>query len=255
MANIEQVLRLIGKDVIDDVELYINDAKSRDYLNFNSEEEINLFFKGFMKDVYNNHSYDEIDNIRYYTGISFNSINSLLRGYWDYDKNGLLTEEKKEEIIEISSEIEESLINMPNLNSNIKAYRGVDINYFRDYDIHSLDDLNKLVNQYYFDSGFISTSLLQETSFFDKDLEYHDKCNIEIEYLIPEECSEAIPLINDDLSYSKSQNEFLICKSSLSKIVDVNVDSDENKAYISMLYIPQKIRNKDLNKERNSIKK
>ncbi len=41
-------------------------------------------------------------------------------------------------------------------------------------------------------------------------------CNIEIEYLIPEESNDGITLINDDLSYPKVQSEYLINKSSLS---------------------------------------
>ena len=63
-------------------------------------------------------------------------------------------------------------------------------------------------NQYYFDSGFTSTSLLKNKSFFGKNHGGTDY-NIEIEYFIPNECSDGIALINDDLSEEEMNKKTL----------------------------------------------
>ena len=56
------------------------------------------------------------------------------------------------------------------------------------------------------------------------------------------------PLINDDLSYSKIQSEYLINKSSLSKIIDVKISTDGKLAYMKVVLIPQKMWNITYNK-------
>ena len=91
-------------------------------------------------------------------------------------------------------------------------------------------------------------------SFFDREFDYHNDCNIEIEYIIPQECSDGIPVINENMSYSVSQCEFVINSDSLSRIVDVRVDKEANKAYIKVILIPTKVWNKRHEKD-NSIKK
>lgn len=53
------------------------------------------------------------------------------------------------------------------------------------------------------------------------------------------EATDGIPLIDNNLSYSNSQSEFLLNNDSLSKIIDVNIV--DGKAYIKMAYIPKKI--------------
>ena len=69
--------------------------------------------------------------------------------------------------------------------------------------------------------------------------------------LIPEEVNGIIPLINDDLSYSKGQSELLINKGSLSKVVDVLLNSDKTKAYIKVVLIPKKIYEQEIEHEKN----
>ena len=102
-----------------------------------------------------------------------------------------------------------------------------------------------MINSYYIEDGFTSTSLLRDSSFFNRELEWHEPCNIEIQYFIPEECNDGIPLINNDLSYSKNQNEFLLNKNSVSKIFDCKIDKENNVAYLKAVFIPERIWNKE----------
>lgn len=201
----------------------------------------------YLSDFYSNVSFEEIDKVRYYTGIAYKDINSILRGNWNYETNGMLTEEKRKKNVELANDLSRIISNTTNIPANIKTYRGVGLYSFKDYGINSIEELSQLKGQYYFDSGFASTSLIRERSFFDRLLEYHDDCNIEIEYLIPEESNDGIPLLTDELSYSKVQSEYLINKENLSKIVDVKISLDGTKAYLKAILVPQKIWNLSYN--------
>ena len=213
--TVNLILKYIGIDKQTELDTFVNEVSERDFMEFSSLEEVKAFFIDYLADFYNNNSRSDIDNIRAYTGIAFRRFNSVLRGIWNYDTNGPLTDEMKNKYLDYADNLSECIERAPTLSSNIKTYRGVSLDSFKDYGISSLEDLKNLENKYYYESGFTSTSLVRDKSFFNRELEYHEFCNIEIEYLIPEESNDGIPLINDDLSYSKVQSEYLINKGSL----------------------------------------
>ena len=231
-----------------EIDTFVNDVSKRNFIGFSSLEEVSAFFTDYLAEFYNNNSINDIDTIRAYTGIAFRRFNSVLRGTWNYDTNGLLIDDAKVEYLNLANKLSECIERSSTLPTNIKTYRGVSLERFKDYGITSLEDLNSLENKYYYDSGFTSTSLVKDKSFFNRELEYHEFCNIEIEYLIPEEANDGIPLIDDNLSYSKVQNEYLINKGSLSKIIDVEISPDGKLAYIKTVLIPQKMWNITYNK-------
>ena len=213
--TVNLILKYIGIDKQTELDTFVNEVSERDFMEFSSLEEVKAFFIDYLADFYNNNSRSDIDNIRAYTGIAFRRFNSVLRGIWNYDTNGPLTDEMKSKYLDYADNLSECIERSSTLSSNIKTYRGVSLDSFKGYGISSLEDLKSLENKYYYESGFTSTSLVRDKSFFNRELEYHEFCNIEIEYLIPEESNDGIPLINDDLSYSKVQSEYLINKGSL----------------------------------------
>ena len=238
---VNMVLRLRGSETISEMELYTSKALKRNFIEFNNESNLYSFFNQYMDDFYNNHTESEISTLRSYTGRSFTDINSILRGYWNYEKSGQLTSKKEEELRKFSSDLSLIMHDLPNLPTNIKTFRGVYLDAFKDYGITSVEELLHLKGQYLYESGFTSTSLLRKSSLYGKELEPNKYCNIEIEYLIPEEVNEAVPLINEDLSYLKSESELLLDKGCLSKIVDIIINEDKTKAHIVVLLIPKKI--------------
>ena len=234
------VLRMIGEETMDTVQEYTDEVMDRDYKTFNSIEEAKSAFDGYLDTFFSNSNLDDIENIRYYTGASFKEINAVLRGNWNYEINGLLTDEKRNEFLDIAKSLSASMAKgSSELPTNIKVYRGVTLDSFKAYGVNSISDLKSMVGQYFYERGFTSTSLLRNSSSFSSNLDYWKDRNIEIEYLIPSEFSEGLPLINKDLCYTGVENEFLINASSLSKIVDVLVDED--KAYLTAVFIPKKV--------------
>ena len=246
------VLRMIGEETMDNVEKYTDTVIDRSYKTFNSIEDVKSFFDGYLDNVYSNSNLDDIENIRYYTGTSFKDINAVLRDNWNYEVNGLLTDDKKNEFLNISRNLSNSMNKVSNeLPSDIKVYRGVTLASFKDYGINSISDLKSMVGQYFYERGFTSTSLLRESSAFNSNSNYWKDRNIEIEYLIPSEFSDGLPLITKDLCYTGVEHEFLINTGSLCKIVDVMVDED--KAYLTAVFIPKKVYDKTYSDQQSNV--
>lgn len=239
------ILRLIGEENMINTEAFVEEASRREYHEFQAEQELDVYFEDNLKSLYENNSYEDIDILKSYSGISFKDINAILRNNWSYEYNGLLTDEKRKNSQEVADKIRSIMFKSSLVPTNMKTYRGVGLSNFRDYGVTKLEDLLKLKGEYYFDSGFTSTALLRERSFFSRPLDWHERCNIEIEYLIPEEYSDGVPMITDELSYSPVQTEYLLNSDNLSKIIDVEINRLEEKAYLKVLLIPQKVWDKN----------
>ena len=80
--------------------------------------------------------YNDVKSLISYKGINFRRINSILRGTWSYELNGKLTDELKEDIKFVISKIREIIKKMPNINDNIKVYRGIPLSSFKGYKIY-----------------------------------------------------------------------------------------------------------------------
>lgn len=241
----KMILRFIGEDNITHIDEYVDEILNTESHRFESVEDIENFFKDYLDSINNILSEEDIDLLRYYTGIAYREINAILRNNWNYEVNGGLTDEKKQYYNKFARELKTALNKSIQLPSNIITYRGTNLDSFKRLGIFSLQDLSKLKNNYIYESGFTSTSLLRNRSFFNKSLEWHQNCNIEIEYIIPKDTDDSMPLLTQDTSYSKIQTEFLINSGSLIKIIDVKVNLDDNTAYLKAVYIPQNIWNRE----------
>lgn len=140
---------------------------------------------------------------------------------------------------ELGERIYKVINKFPQLNLNIKAYRGVNIKAFWDYGVYTLDDISVLEGQYIYESGFSSTSLLRSNSFFEKQSEWGSHCNVEIEYFIPGISQDGAVLLSDALSFSKAQMEYVINSGSLTKITGVEVDKEKGIARLKAFLIPR----------------
>lgn len=238
------ILKIIGEENINQTEMFVAEALTREFHKFQSEEELDEYFENNLRQFYENNSYEDMDVLKSYSGISFKDINAILRNNWTYDNNGLLTEEKRKYSQEAADKIRKIILKSPQVPTNMRVFRGVSLSNFRDYGITRIEDLVKIKGEYYHDGGFTSTALLRDRSFFNRPLDWHDTCNIEIEYLIPEEYSDGVPMLTSELSYSPVQTEYLLNSDNLSKIVDVKISPNKDSAHITMVLIPEKVWNK-----------
>ena len=180
----------------------------------------------------------DIDDIRRYTGYDYKSINAVLRDNWNYEQNGLKTEEKIKELRELSNRISNLICKFSKTPSQFKTYRGTTIKEFKKYGIKTLEELFNLSNKFLYNTGFTSTSLDEESSYFKKTI-HEEECNIEVIYIIPKDSNDGIPLLTDQLSYSKNLNEYLLDRCTLSKVLGVRIEG--NTAIITTVLIPKHI--------------
>ncbi len=233
------ILRCLGTSKCDELNLFTEDILKQDYHNFTSEDEVYEHLSEMVFNYIEGLSVNELASLRYYTGYDFRNINNTMRCKWNYEENGLLTNEKKDKYQKLGEEISNIINRFPEISFNMKAYRGVSIRAFYDYGITSLSELSNMVGHYIYESGFTSSSLLRNHSFFAKQPEWGDRCNIEIEYYIPANSHDGAILLSDALSYSKGQIEYVMNSGSLSKIISVEIDKENDTARLQAVLIPK----------------
>lgn len=237
------VLSTIGKDNIEKLDEYVLVAQQRPYIDIKSNEQINEIFGNSVIDFLSNLTQEDLMTIRTYTGYDFKRINAVLRSNWNYEEHGRLTEELKQQYLRLSQDIDILFNKFATPNIDFITYRGVELSSFKKYGINSLEELENLNGKYLYEEGFTSTSLIRDTSYIGKTLENGKSYNVGIKYLISSESQDGALLIDDNLSYSPSQNEYIINKGSLIKVTEVNIDKENNQAYILAQLIPKKMWN------------
>ena len=225
----------------EEIDFYIHDALGREYLSLENEEQVSEIFGEQASEFTFGLTYNEALSLRSYTGFSHKEINALLRDKWNYEQHGLLTDEKRRDYSKIAEDVEKILFKFPSLDRNCRVYRGVTLAQFHDYGIYTLEDLKAMEGRYFYDSGFTSTSLVRDSSLYNTEAFQIGKRNIEIEYLIPEECRDGALLLDEYTSHYKTEQEYLINSGSLIKIISVDIDKENNTAYLRAVLIPKKI--------------
>ncbi|MBR6821471.1 MAG: hypothetical protein IKM55_04530 [Bacilli bacterium] len=242
MSNLTKYLfRYLEPGKEEEMDIYISDVLDRDYLTLESDEQVSEVFGEIAAEFTSNLSYQEALSLRSYTGFSHKEINALLRDKWNYEQHGKLTDERRNEYTEIGQEVEKVVFKFPPLERNIKTYRGVTLAQFRDYGIYSLEDLKAMEGKYFYDGGFTSTSLVRKSSLYNTEAFQIGKRNIEIEYLIPEECRDGALLLDEYTSHYKAENEYIINSGSLIRILSVDIDKENNTAFLRAILVPKKV--------------
>ena len=240
--NVRRIFKFLDDNTKRNIDEYIKYAMTRNYSFFNCKEDFENIFS-FIDEYLESISEDNLLEIRSYTGYNFRNINNILRGTWNYDENGLLTDEIKNNNLHAADVISKEIAKFPHPQANFVTYRGSNIKGFHKYGITELSDLKNLKDKFLYEEGFTSTSFMENSCFFGKQNEYGKNCNIEVRYFITDECNDGIFLANSYLSYSDNQNEYLLDKNTLSKVINVDIDSNNNTAVISAIVIPKKLWN------------
>ena len=236
----DTILKFIGSETLTEVELYVNDVKKEKSIEVKNKKELMLIFETSVSAFLDNVSEEELLDLRTYTGYSFKNINAILRNNWTYEENGVLTDEKRKEYLILAQNISDILKKFPNVSSNFKTYRGTTLDSFAKYNITNIKEIENLKGKYLYEQGFTSTSILEDSCYYNKTLDTGKNYNVKIEYIVPLEYDEGALLITNDMSYSINQNEYLLNKGSLSKVIDVKVDDNLNTAILTVVLIPRK---------------
>ena len=178
--DVKQMMKFISTDKVQAIDEFYNNCFDRDYYEYKDEE------VAMMNINVPTLSNDDSDVFLNYSGYNFKNINNALRGRWNYEENGLAD---KSYYLEIANKMRDVINNNQTSIGNLKLFRGVSLDYFKDYGISSLQDMMSLKGQFLLDKGFVSTSLVEDDCFYN--------CTEE----------EALFLFDKDLN-----NEYLKCK-------------------------------------------
>lgn len=199
-------------------------------------------FEDELRNYYATVKIKDGETIIRYTGYEYKFINAVLRDSWNYEEHGKYDEEKAKELRDYAEKFSSLIDIFPSTKSTFMVYRGTTIEEFKKYGVSTLEDLLSLKGKYLYEKGFTSTSLDEESSFYNKESGYGTVRNIEVKYIIPKGSQDGIPLIKGELSYSENQMEYLLNKNSLSRVVDVKVEG--TTAIITAVLIPKQLWNK-----------
>ena len=177
---------------------------------------------------------EDADVFLNYSGYNFRNINNAARCRWNYEENG---NADKAQFEQIASRMKNAIDQNQSSIGNTKLFRGVTLDYFRDYGIHSLEDMDALKGQMLLDKGFVSTSLVEDRCFYKMDNDLGLNYNVKIEYLVPEKFTDGICL--SSLTYSPGQCEYLINAWNMAKVVDVIHDGDG--VIVKACLVPKKV--------------
>ena len=198
-------------------------------------------------------SEEQLLTLKGYSGLNSKKINALLRDNWNYEEHGRKREEDEQRINEDISIIDELIDLYPSTKKAFISYRGTTLDSFKKYGIEDIDSLIYLKGKYLYEEGYTSTSIDEKESYFNKEI-LGKINNIEIKYIIPPNSKDGIPLTSDNLSYSPNQQEYLIERNSLSKVIDIKING--TTAVITALLIPKSIWNKnEKSNNKNEVKK
>ena len=247
------ILRMLGPSVRSEIDDYVNDVCSRDFMVMGSKEQVENIFRDSISNFLDSLSQDELLDLRTYTGYNYKNINAILRNNWSYDVNGALTEEKRVEFKKLAEKIDEILSKFIMPQVNLVAFRGTTLDSFSSYGISDISQLSSLGGKFLYEPAFTSTSILEGTSYYNKKLDDGRFCNVGIRYLIPSESNDGALLFNEDTSYAVTQNEFLLNKGSLSKVIDVKIDEQSRTAVLTLVLVPKKVYEKKQDRSRTGV--
>ena len=230
----ESILKVI-KEKQEEIDDLVSENINEEVKTIPKNKINNYFQKGFNKVKLSKTEYLILRN---YTGFNFKGINSILRNKWNRKYNGLLDEEKEYRFRSNAENISDLIKKFPKNSKAFKVYRGVTIDAFKDYGIENISELVFMKDNYIFEKGFTSTSLIRESSYFKHEIE-GKLYNIELEIIVPKDSQDGMPLTGYELSFSPCQNEYVFDRESLTKIIDVKTEN--NYAYLKGILIPKKI--------------
>jgi len=229
---VKKIFSFISEEDKINMEYFYVESLNREYKKITNSNDAMLMLKN------DEIPQEESDFLLNYSGFNYKHINAVLRDNWNYEDNGDISRANEYRVL--AHKLQQIIVEHPTtLNDNISVYRGVDLSYFKQYGIETLEDLKALEGKHMLDRGFVSTSVQEEKCFFKKENDLGLNYNVKIEYMVPHEFKDGIYL-NCSTSYTPMQEEFLINSANLVKVSSVTINED-NTAVLRATLIPKEL--------------
>ena len=180
--------------------------------------------------------------LRDYSSYNFAWINTVERGFWDYEKLGRKTPEKEAECRATADKIDQAIFAAPAPAEDFETVRGTDLSGFAQFGVHNIAELAQMEGQVMVERSFTSTALKKENSFVNHGSTlWIGSGNVEMHYHLPAGYRTSIALLNHELSYSPGETEVLINRATMSYISKVEIDESGQHATMDVIVIPAEI--------------
>ena len=239
-SSTKLLMKFLSEETKEKIERYIEENRNNKSIDYNFQKDTEEFERNLTDDEYM--------TIRLYTGTNYKNINAVFRNTWNYEDNG--DSSKKDYYKKLGDDISIIIEEYPKLKNNIKTFRGTSLREFKKYGVTSLNDLKQLEEKYLYEECFTSTSLEEESSFFNRKI-IGEIQNIEVIYHVSASSQDGMPVLSKDLSYCTNQKEYILNKNCLSKVLKVEIKDDT--AVVEVLLIPQKLWNKEKYNETEKV--
>ena len=218
---------------------FINQQLETEPKQYDSAEDFLADNPDYLKQADGSISSEQKAALRDYSSYNFAWINTVERGFWDYDKLGKQTPEKVAECKATARNIDQAICAAPAPAENFETVRGTDLSGFAQFGVHSIAELQKMKGQMMVERGFTSTALKKDNSFVGHEgTLWIGSNNVEIHYRLPAGYKTSIAMLNNELSYSPGQTEVLINRSMLSYISNVEIDESGEHAKMDVIVVP-----------------
>lgn len=221
---------------------YINAQLDAEPKRYDSADEFLADNPDYLEQADDSISSEQKGALRDYSSYNFAWINTVERGFWDYEKLGRKTPEKVAECKATADKIDQAICAAPAPAENFETVRGTDLSGFSQYGIHSIAELAQMEGQMMVERSFTSTALKKENSFTDHDSTlWIGSGNVEVHYHIPGGYKTSVAMLDHSLSYSPGQTEVLINRGMVSYVSKVEIAEDGQHATLDVIVVPFEI--------------
>lgn len=233
-------LRAIGREgkaeaVVD----FINQQLEAEPKRYDSADEFLADNPNYLEQADGSISSEQKAALRDYSSYNFAWINTVERGFWDYEKLGRKTPEKEAECKATARNIDQAICAAPAPTEDFETVRGTDLSGFAQFGVHNIAELEQMEGQMMVERSFTSTALKKGNSFVGHEgTLWIGSNNVEIHYRLPAGYKTSIAMLNNELSYSPGQTEVLINRSMLSYISNVEIDESGEHAKMDVIVVP-----------------
>ena len=137
---------------------FCSDCSEREYTKFDSLDHAYTHIE-FPKLIYK-----DWESLKHFSSFGYFDLNRAVKGTWNYEDNG--SANRMETYKKYADDVCSAIKNNQTSIGNVRVYRGVPIKHFKEYGINSVDELVAKEGQYLLNSGFTSTSLVEDKCFY-----------------------------------------------------------------------------------------
>ena len=109
------IFSFLGKDKKEEIDFFANDASQEEYHQIKSAQEVEDLFGEITFNFLLNSKQSELNILKSYTSYTYKELNAVMRNTWNYEENGRLTPEIKQDYLDRGERMTKLIRKFPSL--------------------------------------------------------------------------------------------------------------------------------------------